>query len=67
MSMSEKITVNNTLEALRRHILVDGYPIVIDLEKSRGCHLIDAQKVAKPTLIFLVSMPAIPLALTILK
>src|ERR1700683_1291093 len=41
--MSDKITVNNTLETLRRHILVDGYPVVVDLEKSRGSHLIDAQ------------------------
>src|ERR1700733_8531632 len=41
--MSEKITVNNTLETLRRHILVDGYPVVVDLEKSHGSHLIDAQ------------------------
>ncbi len=41
--MPEKITADNTFDVLRRHILVDGYPIVVDLEKSRGCHLIDAQ------------------------
>jgi len=41
--MTDKITVNNTLETLRHHILVDGYPVVVDLEKSHGSHLIDAQ------------------------
>jgi L-lysine 6-transaminase len=41
--MKEKITVHNTLDVLRRHILVDGYPVVVDLEKSQGSHLIDAQ------------------------
>jgi L-lysine 6-transaminase len=39
----EKINAQNTLEVLRKHILVDGYPVVLDLEKSRGCHLVDAQ------------------------
>src|SRR5713101_8261478 len=27
---------------LEKHVLVDGFRIVIDLEKSRGCHLVDA-------------------------
>jgi L-lysine 6-transaminase len=39
--MSEKITALNTFEVLRRHILVDGFPIVVDLKNSRGCHLVD--------------------------
>src|SRR5471030_2756672 len=39
--MSEKVTAGNTFDVLRRHILVDGFPIVVDLEKSRGCHLVD--------------------------
>ena len=39
--MSQKITAANTFEVLKRHILVDGFPIVVDLEKSRGCHLVD--------------------------
>ncbi len=37
------ITPQNTLEILSKHILVDGYPVVLDLEKSRGCHLVDAR------------------------
>ena len=39
--MSDQVTASNTFEVLRRHILVDGFPIVVDLEKSRGCHLVD--------------------------
>src|SRR5687768_4705148 len=27
---------------LQKHVLVDGFRIVIDLEKSRGAHLVDA-------------------------
>jgi L-lysine 6-transaminase len=30
------------LDTLRRHMLVDGYPLVIDLEKSHGCRISDA-------------------------
>ncbi|MDZ4677578.1 MAG: L-lysine 6-transaminase [Oligoflexia bacterium] len=41
--MAEKITATNTIDVLRRHILVDGYPVVVDFEKSKGSHLIDAQ------------------------
>jgi L-lysine 6-transaminase len=41
--MAEKITAQNTFDILRRHILVDGYPVVLDLEKSKGSHLVDAQ------------------------
>ncbi len=40
--MAEKITAENTFEVLRRHILVDGFPVVLDLEKSHGSHIIDA-------------------------
>src|SRR5271169_3776127 len=27
---------------LEKHLLVDGFRIVVDLNKSRGCHLVDA-------------------------
>ena len=37
-----EITAKNTFDILRRHILVDGFPIVVDLEKSRGSHLYDS-------------------------
>lgn len=32
----------DVLSRLRRHMLVDGYPIVVDLVKSRGCWLRDS-------------------------
>ena len=54
--MVEKYTAQNTFDVLRKHILVDGYPVVVDLEKSRGSHLIDAQLI----LIFSAFLPAIP-------
>lgn len=41
--MGEKITAKNTFDVLRKYILVDGFPIVVDLEKSKGSHIADAQ------------------------
>ncbi|MFQ5510962.1 MAG: L-lysine 6-transaminase [Candidatus Krumholzibacteriia bacterium] len=32
-----------SIETIARHMLVDGFPMVIDLEKSRGCRLVDAR------------------------
>ena len=32
-----------TLPTLSRHMLVDGFDIVVDLKKSRGTHLVDAR------------------------
>ena len=29
------------LEILSRHMLVDGYPLVLDLQKSQGCRIVD--------------------------
>jgi L-lysine 6-transaminase len=39
--MAEKITASNTLDTLRKHILVDGFPIVVDYDKSKGPYLYD--------------------------
>src|SRR6202171_2882218 len=42
-SASEKsISASNVLGTLERHILLDGFKVVIDLEKSRGSYLYDA-------------------------
>jgi hypothetical protein len=44
-SRSEKqkrISVSNVLGTLERHILLDGFKVVIDLEKSRGSYMYDA-------------------------
>ncbi|NPD88975.1 MAG: L-lysine 6-transaminase [Asgard group archaeon] len=29
------------LEILSRHMLVDGYPLILDLQKSQGCRIVD--------------------------
>lgn len=31
------------LDGLRRHLLVDGYDLVLDLDRSAGCRLVDAR------------------------
>jgi hypothetical protein len=40
--MTTTITPANTLETLKKYILVDGFPIVFDLEKSKGAHFFNA-------------------------
>ncbi|HEY4415795.1 MAG TPA: L-lysine 6-transaminase [Verrucomicrobiae bacterium] len=37
-----KIAAGNVISELEKHILVDGFKIVIDLKKSRGSRLVDA-------------------------
>src|SRR5271170_1563195 len=37
-----KIAARQVISELEKHILVDGFKIVIDLEKSRGSWLVDA-------------------------
>lgn len=32
----------NVLNTLERHVLLDGFRIVVDLERSRGCRIVDA-------------------------
>jgi L-lysine 6-transaminase len=38
----QSISASNVLGTLERHILLDGFKVVIDLEKSRGSYLYDA-------------------------
>jgi L-lysine 6-transaminase len=38
----KRISASNVLGTLERHILLDGFKVVIDLEKSRGSYLYDA-------------------------
>ncbi|MGK5084188.1 L-lysine 6-transaminase [Bdellovibrionota bacterium FG-1] len=40
--METKYTASNTMDILKKHILVDGFPIVVDFEKSEGSYLHDA-------------------------
>lgn len=37
------VTPSEVLPLLRRHMLVDGFDIVVDLRKSRGTYLVDAK------------------------
>ncbi len=37
----EKVLIQNIHERLSKHILADGYPIVMDLEKSHGSYIVD--------------------------
>ena len=39
---SPPIAPKNVITELQKHILVDGFKLVIDLKKSRGSHLVDA-------------------------
>ena len=39
---SVRLSASEVLEVLKGHILVDGYPLVMDLEKSRGAYLFDS-------------------------
>jgi L-lysine 6-transaminase len=41
-SKIDKITPQNAVAHLEQHILVDGFKIVVDLERSHGCHMVDA-------------------------
>lgn len=41
-SKTDKITPQNAVAHLEQHILVDGFKIVVDLERSHGSYLVDA-------------------------
>jgi len=38
----KRIAPSNVLETIEQHVLIDGFKIVIDLEKSRGSYLYDS-------------------------
>ena len=38
----KRITPSNVLETIEQHVLLDGFKVVIDLEKSRGSYLYDS-------------------------
>ena len=42
MAHSIDVPVNEVLPSLRRHLVADGFPFVLDLEGSHGCWLRDA-------------------------
>jgi L-lysine 6-transaminase len=43
MTTMTRLSPKDVLDVLSRHILVDGYHVVMDLEKSRGSYLYDAR------------------------
>src|SRR5262245_33755733 len=61
--MSTTTTVlspKNVLDVLSRHILVDGYHVVMDMERSRGSYLYDARS-ERPILDFFSNFATLPI------
>jgi L-lysine 6-transaminase len=42
MNVTSVIPPEGVVKELQKHVLLDGFRVVIDLERSRGCHLVDA-------------------------
>ena len=55
----EQLSPKNVLDVLSRHILVDGYHVVMDMERSRGSYLYDARS-ERPILDFFSCFATIP-------
>jgi L-lysine 6-transaminase len=56
----DPLGVEDVLETIRRHMLVDGFPMVIDLEKSKGARLVDVKK-GKTYLDFFMFFASVPI------
>jgi L-lysine 6-transaminase len=56
----EQLSPRNVLDVLSRHILVDGYHVVMDMEKSRGSYLYDARS-DRPILDFFSCFATLPI------
>ncbi len=59
MTTTTRLSSKDVLEALSRHILVDGYHVVMDMEKSRGSYLYDARS-DRPLLDFFSNFATMP-------
>jgi L-lysine 6-transaminase len=42
MKRERSISANAVVKDLEKHVLLDGFRVVIDLQRSHGCHLVDA-------------------------
>src|SRR2546426_719527 len=42
MSARPSVPAADVLHTLEEHVLTDGFPLVLDLEKSRGCRVVDS-------------------------
>jgi L-lysine 6-transaminase len=40
---ADRVDANSVHERLSRHVLADGYKLVVDLDRSSGCRLVDAR------------------------
>jgi L-lysine 6-transaminase len=60
LSTSTGLSPRDVLDELSRHILVDGYHVVMDLEKSRGSYLWDARS-DRPLLDFFTNFATSPI------
>ncbi len=56
----EQLSPKNVLDVLSRHILVDGYHVVMDMKRSRGSYLYDARS-DRPILDFFSCFATIPI------
>ncbi len=54
-----ELSPKNVLDVLSRHILVDGYHVIMDMKKSRGSYLYDARS-ERPILDFFSCFATIP-------
>lgn len=54
------LSPEQVLDVLSRHMLVDGYHVVMDLEKSRGSYLFDARS-GRPLLDFFANFATCPI------
>lgn len=55
-----RLSPRDVLETLSRHILVDGYHVVMDLERSRGSYLYD-ERSGRPLLDFFTNFATSPI------
>jgi L-lysine 6-transaminase len=56
----EQLSPRNVLDVLSRHILVDGYHVVMDMERSKGSYLYDARS-DRPILDFFSCFATLPI------
>jgi L-lysine 6-transaminase len=59
-STKEQLSPKNVLDVLSRHILVDGYHVVMDMERSKGSYLYDARS-DRPILDFFSCFATLPI------
>ena len=58
-TITTDLSPKNVLDVLSRHILVDGYHVVMDMERSRGSYLYDARS-DRPILDFFSCFATLP-------